>query len=362
MKNGVFWLCFFGLLLFIPITVHAESNEPEVHNVGTSNLLIRTNPSSDGKVLGKLQPGDQVVIFQEQNGWAQTYYDGEVAWVATQYLIPSNIEQTNSNTGEQASSNKTIQVAENEVRLRSGPGTDHQVVSHLHKGDTIAISQTNGDWYKVKTEDGTTGWIASWLTTKQIKSSTSTSSQGTEATTDSLQGVRVVLDAGHGGEDPGAVGLNQVYEKNLTLITTEIIQRELEQAGADVIMTRTGDYYVSLDERVRRSNGNKPDVFISVHYNAFLAHTTNGFSTHYFDSGESRNLAQTVQSELNHQLTTTSRGIMNDDYYVLRHTTSPAVLLELGFLTNFQDMHTIQTTNYSERVAAGIKNALLKHF
>ena len=143
---------------------------------------------------------------------------------------------------------------------------------------------------------------------------------------------KVVIDAGHGGTDTGAIGGN-INEKEITLNVAKKIEKLLKQKGYEVIMTRSDDSYVSLQERVEISESVCPDIFVSVHVNSSVKSEINGVETHYYHQ-ESMALAQAVQEALASNIETTNRGLFKSKFYVINHTTSPAILVEIGFISN----------------------------
>lgn len=362
-------------------TVHAQDGETYI--VGVSNLNVRNAPSNDAEVIAKLDIGSQVVVFKESHGWAQTYYDGQVGWVASQYLYQDNQESEESkDTGEsqqqQAITEEKgkITVTSDHVRIRSGPGTENRVLQSTHQGKTYELLETSNDWHKIALAHGSTGWIAAWLTNrsdtstsaeKSTKNSESTKSSkkttAKEGAKNSLIGYNIILDPGHGGKDPGSKALNGEFEKDLLLQTASNTATKLREAGATVIITRESNRYLSLEERVSISNLYNTHAFISLHYDAHAKHSINGFSTHFYSaSGNDRQLAQDIQSGIAEQVDLKSRGIMQNDFYVLRENSDLAVLVELGFLTNQNDLATIQTDEYQVGIANGITTGLLNYF
>ncbi|MFD1039081.1 N-acetylmuramoyl-L-alanine amidase [Virgibacillus byunsanensis] len=177
-----------------------------------------------------------------------------------------------------------------------------------------------------------------------------------------LEGYNIVLDPGHGGKDPGAIGLGGVHEKDFIMPTTYKVAQHLRDAGATVILTRTADYFVPLGERIRISNSYNTDAFISLHYNTFPTYTVNGISTFYYTNGNDRKLAHEIQSSLAANVPLKNRGIMQGDYRVLRKNSDLAVLLELGFITNPDDLSTVQTLEFQNGVAEGIVEGLRSYF
>src|SRR5690625_3652161 len=362
-------------------TVHAQDGEH--YSVGVANLNVRSAPANDAEVIAKLDTGTQVVVFKESHGWAQTYYGGQVGWVASQYLYQANQEETHTNENEQQQKGE-ITITTDNVRIRSGPGTENQVLQSASHGQTHEVLETSNDWQKITLADGSTGWIAAWLTSrsntspvkpqkkskkgKTIKKDNHKDTSPKQETTkkgknNSQVGYNIVLDPGHGGRDPGSKAINGIHEKDLLLATANNTAKKLREAGATVIITRESDRYLSLEERVSISNVYNTHAFISLHYDAHAKHSINGFSTHFYSpSGNDRQLAQDIQSGIAEQVDLKSRGIMQNDFYVLRENSDLAVLVELGFLTNQNDLATIQTDEYQVGIANGITTGLLNYF
>ena len=164
-------------------------------------------------------------------------------------------------------------------------------------------------------------------------------------TTGGINGKIIVLDPGHGGSDPGAIGPTGLQEKQVTLPIAEYLKSILEAKGAKVILTRTTDVDVygphasgvdELQARVNVANGNQADAFISIHINSFSNPNVGGIATYYFDgSDQSKKLASSVQEQIaEHSGFNGDRGIQPGNLYVLRHSLMPYILVELGFISN----------------------------
>lgn len=136
--------------------------------------------------------------------------------------------------------------------------------------------------------------------------------------------------------------------------------QQLEEAGANVIMTRNGDYFVSLDERARISNSYNTDAFISLHYDSFSAVPVSGVTT-YYNSDSDAALASSLNSTLSSTVSLPSRGTQQAGYKVLENTNAPSVLIELGYITNPHDLTVVQTGDYQSSVARAITNGLINH-
>lgn len=147
------------------------------------------------------------------------------------------------------------------------------------------------------------------------------------------KGIRkVVIDAGHGGSDYGAIRCN-INEKDITIDVAKQVRDMLVKKGYIVQMTRDGDEYVSLQDRVAISENFEPDIFISIHVNSSTGTEASGVETHYYHQ-ESLLLAQTLHAALASAIDTKNRGLFKSKFYVINHTTDPAILMEIGFISN----------------------------
>lgn len=366
-----YFIYLFSVIIFLSFSSTTNADSGETYQVNTSSLQVRDAPSKEGTIIGHLTRNDHVTVFNESHGWSQTYYDGQEAWIASHLLYP--VTKTKQDTVSTNTSSQ-VRVSVDHLRIRSGPGLNHSMIGSTNTGNTYKVEQTVDDWHEIVLSDGSTGWIASWLTTEEAEATvvvnesqevpeTSTPPESTKTHKGSLSGYNIVLDAGHGGKDPGSISVYGLFEKDITLSTTFNIANKLREAGATVIMTRSDDQFVSLADRVAISNSYNTHAFISLHYDAHRLNTINGFSTHFYSPfGRDRNLAQVMQSSIAEQVHLKSRGIMESDLYVLRENSDLAILIELGFLTNPNDVATIQTETYQDKVATGITNGLIKYF
>ena len=188
----------------------------------------------------------------------------------------------------------------------------------------------------------------------------------------------VYLDAGHGGYDPGASYFG-ISEKSLTLAIQSRVKAKLEAEGYQVVTTRTSDTYVDLIDRSRAANASESDIFVSIHINASGSSAAQGIETYYYQPyaeypsrinatyhanptrlSMSDTLANAIQSSLINATGAQNQGVKRQTFAVLRETTAPAVLLELGFLSNPQEAARLNTSAYQETLAnaivAGIKS------
>ncbi|WP_378956112.1 N-acetylmuramoyl-L-alanine amidase [Pelosinus sp. sgz500959] len=186
--------------------------------------------------------------------------------------------------------------------------------------------------------------------------------------TPGLKGKVIAIDPGHGGSDSGAIGSNKTQEKTITLAIAQKVQNLLEKAGAKVLMTRQTDVDVygpgasatdELQARTKVGNLNKADVFVSIHINAFSNPSVGGIATYYYQkTGYDAMLAQNIQDNLANFGISQDRGINAAGFYVIKRTTMPAVLTELGFISNPDEEKMMNTPQFQQQMAQGIVQGL----
>ena len=174
----------------------------------------------------------------------------------------------------------------------------------------------------------------------------------------------IAIDPGHGGSDPGAVGPAGTKEKEHTLAISLYLRNLLAQAGHGVVLTRDTDCDVAapdatageeLQARVDIANQAGADMFISVHINAAVNPAAQGGETWYYQTG--RELARCLQAQIS-RLGLRDRGIKQANFYVLRQTDMPAVLVELGFITNPAEEALISSDPFRLQAAAAIADGI----
>ena len=194
----------------------------------------------------------------------------------------------------------------------------------------------------------------------------------------------VVLDPGHGGEDSGAM-CGGVMEKDLTLDVARRVDRLLDSEGVATLMTRLGDNYVSLADRAAFGNRAKESIFISIHFNEDNKPVASGVETYYaahqIDSGstfaswlpffsrppsnspkpESQSLAGFIQEALVARTRSVDRGTQAKQFFVIANVTSPAVLIEGGFITNKDELSKLVSEDYRDQLAAAVADGILRY-
>jgi len=216
---------------------------------------------------------------------------------------------------------------------------------------------------------------------------------------------KVVIDPGHGGKDPGAIGYQGVKEKNIVLDIAFSIREELENNGIEVVMTRDRDIFVPLAKRAKIANQSNADFFISIHANAAKQHRAGGIEIFYMSEAsdedakamanlenlalkyedpnfsndfknangivgdliyqekilESKELANCVILGIAKRANTKYRGVKSARFYVLKYTNMPSILVEVGFVTNKHEALKLSNDNHRESIAHGIVSGILKY-
>ncbi|HLJ84129.1 MAG TPA: N-acetylmuramoyl-L-alanine amidase [Candidatus Eremiobacteraceae bacterium] len=178
----------------------------------------------------------------------------------------------------------------------------------------------------------------------------------------------VVIDPGHGGNDPGSLNPDLgLTEKNLTLEISKIVQNRLQSLGWRVVMTRDGDYEVGdpngvdkqeLQARDDVANAAGATVFVSIHINSSVSTAPNGTTTYYWQPAD-KAFAQDVQAETVASDGIADVGVKREDFYVIKHAAMPAVLVETAFLSNAHDGTLLQQPAFLDRIAAGIVKGIM---
>jgi N-acetylmuramoyl-L-alanine amidase len=167
----------------------------------------------------------------------------------------------------------------------------------------------------------------------------------------------VVIDAGHGGKDPGATWYG-IKEKNLCLDTAKRIERALKTSGLRVILTRSTDVFLELSARAKVANRYPGAIFVSIHFDATRDRTASGFTTHYM-SRTGRKLALKIQASLDKRIPGLSRGVDAQNYKVLRETKGTAVLVECGFISNRKENTRCADPDHRQAIAEAIARGIV---
>lgn len=171
---------------------------------------------------------------------------------------------------------------------------------------------------------------------------------------------KIVLDAGHGGSDYGAIreGIN---EKDITFDVTQRVNAILRSKGYLTALTRSDDTFVSLEDRVAFSEQEAPQIFVSIHVNSAVSKDPNGIETHYYHE-ESKELAEIIHKHMTKEFPKSNdRGLFKSKFYVINHTTVPAILCEIGFLSNDAERNELITDSRKQRTAKAIAAGIMEY-
>lgn len=185
----------------------------------------------------------------------------------------------------------------------------------------------------------------------------------------------VVIDAGHGGQDPGKVGINGVNEKEINLQIAERVKKYLEAAGVKVVMTRETDEGLNdpgasnkkvqdMKRRIALIDKTSPAVTVSIHQNSYPEEYVHGAQVFYYNTSvQGKKLAQLIQDQLVKKADpeNTRQVKANDSYYLLKKTEIPIVIVECGFLSNSEEAEKLCTPEYQDRIAWAIHMGIMQY-
>ena len=183
--------------------------------------------------------------------------------------------------------------------------------------------------------------------------------------TENIKETTVIIDAGHGGSEKGAIGCLGDEEKNINLNIATQVAEILKKHDLNVIMTREVDADVSLDERVKIAKENDADIFVSIHLNSIGdvpmdVHKKRGTSVFYFNNS-SKALAETILKETTHSAGTRDDGAQTASFAVIRPTEYNAVLVEAAYMTNPMDSMLYTNEKWRKKVSKGIAEGIIKY-
>jgi N-acetylmuramoyl-L-alanine amidase len=238
------------------------------------------------------------------------------------------------------------------LNVRSSGSTNALVVGQLSNGTIVNVYSIQGYWAKIS-YGNLRGYVhKSYLKLQNVSGSV-------------LAGRIITVDAGHGGTDPGTIG-NGANEKDIVLSVAKKLKQKLEAAGAKVIMTRESDTYPTLEERVNIAKQNYAELFISIHVNS-ASPSAKGTETYYDTSTnpngyESYLLAKEVQAQIVANANMVDRKVKDEAFYVIRNNTVPSILVELGFISNTEDVKKLTSDQFQNIFAESIYNGIVQYY
>lgn len=338
--------------------------------VTADNVFVRMGPDTLYDVIDKVNQG-QVLTATEQskNGWYKVKFNNKDAWITGKYVkeVDTTNNQNNTDNGTDTQSNTSLVVTADIVNLRAGPDTSYSIVGKAKQGDIlIATDQSSNGWYKIQS-DNAEAWIIGQYVKTIDDVNRGDSGNGT-AYDDGIN--TITIDAGHGGSDTGAVGVNGLKEKDMNLAIALKVSDYLTQAGFKVIMTRSSDETVSLLHRSEISDNANADVFVAIHCNSATG-IAGGTETLveplsknpvYNQQEDSKRLAGLVHNELIQAIGLADRGVKEQDLSVCRETNAPAILVETAFIDNANEAALLADPAFQDTVAQAIAAGISKYF
>lgn len=297
--------------------------------VDVSLLNVRSGPGTGYNILTRFPRETAVPVLQEKDSWLQILLPGGgKGWLAGWYTNHyQNVDY--------------VSVTANLLNMRSGPGTNHQIKKQLPRGQILAVLERKNGWEKVALFEGLMGWVSGTYTASLDRNSVDSPAPVKPPAVSPLQGKTIVIDPGHGGADPGAVGITGYFEKTVNLAVALELAPMIREAGARVLMTRWSDWNPGLWQRVHLANTNQADLFVSIHANAHPLSHIRGTETYYnpwgANAAASRSLAANLQQQLVSSLGIRDIGVKTAGFYVISNTNMPSALVELAFLSNYND-------------------------
>ncbi|MFZ5648050.1 MAG: SH3 domain-containing protein [Bacillota bacterium] len=488
--------------------------------VTESGVNIRSGPGTGFRILGQAVAGSQYDVADKSGGWYKISGGSVSGWISDQFVKISTAAASRGAAERPSPVSGVAVVKGSEVNIRSGPGTNYNVLSSANRGQRFLLVDKANDWYKVKLDNNRSGWVVAWLvdvdrppaqgnegspanpgqnkgpgtpaesgaqngtgiippppqkepekgevttppkteekkqngliksvsavtegdnTVVMIKSDgkpmkysvttalnpdrivvdisdfepgsapekinfksslidgvrvglnsrtpavtrvvvdlgrvvkyeKSLSSDGTQLklkimprTEKSLKGAKIVLDPGHGGSDPGAIGPSGLKEKTVNLDIAQKAAQILRNQGATVLMTRTTDTYVDLYSRPQMAEKMGADLFVSIHNNASTSTKAAGTSTYYRrsdDNGmdlvrlEGVYLSRTIQKNLMGTLKRSDLGVLQADFVVIAKSKVPAALAEIAFISNPEEEKLLAGESFRMKAATAIAQGI----
>jgi len=350
LKKTIFMvlIIIFGILSLSHLRVYADSMV-----VKEDVVNVRSGPGTNHEQIAQVHKNEVYGYIDKQGEWVQIRLsDDRQGWIAG-WLVKKE-EQA---AGKQE--NSYLSLNYNGTNIRSGPSTEASILGRGHKKEQFKIIGKEGSWYEIRFQNQK-AFVADWIVKTEQKQTENY--QTASESQNGLNGKTILIDAGHGGRDPGAIGFTGILEKDLTLQTAKALKHQLQSQGANVILTRKEDNYLALAVRNYHSLKSHADAFISLHFNSAPVNiSANGISSYYYHFKD-KHLAALIQQEMVQETSLTDRGVRLGNFHVLRENNKPAVLLELGFISNKSEEGVVTSPSYHKTVGQGITRGLVRYF
>lgn len=364
---------------WVPQWYLANTDLPSDQNLAAHILIntpIYTTADETSEVITTVSSGAYLFVHYESNGWLQVTFEGQYGFIPTRLvsLVDANtvldlqdeeaelVYDRTALEEQRAQADPVAVVRTDEMPLLNAADLNSDIIYYANEQESFSLLETveddeGNEFYFVEDIEGMRGYLDS--TSVGLESYSIGHVEGPAA--NSLAEAVIMIDPGHGGEDPGAISEDQItLEKNATLDTAMILKEKLEAQGATVLLTRSDDQFIELDERSELSNMEGVDIFLSLHYDGFYDLTWSGTSTYFYHESD-RQLGQAINEQIG-TLSLDNFGLIFGDFHVLRENTRPSILLELGYMSNTNDIEYIRSSTYHDQVAEAVTQGIQNYF
>lgn len=370
MKKNVSLLCLSLLLIGLSFPAPITANEATIH---TDHLNVRSGPGTDYDKVGQVDTDEVYTVLSMEDNWVEINLGDDSGWITTEYVTLSktdsetatddvpdkstdsnkNDDDTDNNTSDNSDSNgpgSDVVILKDNTQIRDEPSTNGEIIYFASDSESFTVLSETDDWLEIENSE-TKGYVHQRLLNNEKKD-----------TVTGLRNKTIMLDAGHGGRDVGAIGASGRYEKSFTYMTTQELKKELELLGANVILTRDTDEFISLGGRTSLSNVNDTDAFISIHYNSTPdLPEVSGIGTYYYHDQHEK-LANDIQNGVIQTTDADDRDVAFENFHVIRQSFKPSILIELGFISNEEEENLLKGSPYQKKIVTGIIHGLQRYF
>ena len=329
----------------------------------TQSINIYVKPTSSSRVISTVDRKVKLPVYKTVSGYYLTDVNGLPGYIVANSTEDVKVEQPSTPDPKPTPTPDPItpsvtgdllgRATVDNLNIRTEANSTSTVVSKLKKGDYVQVNSINGYWAQV-TSNGQTGYVH--------KSYLKLLNQNGNALKDRI----IIIDPGHGGKDVGTL-FDKIYEKDITLKVATLVKNKLEAAGAKVLMPRTGDTFPTPQDRVDFTHANYGEIFVSIHVNSAKNADAKGTETYYAKTSgdmfqEDIDLATFVNNQIVKNVNMKNRNVREAKYIVVANTNIPAILVELGFLSNSEDRAKMTDDQYIELFAESIYKGILEYY
>ncbi|MEY9977744.1 N-acetylmuramoyl-L-alanine amidase [Lysinibacillus sp. RC79] len=324
----------------------------------TQNINLYVKATSSSKVISTVNSKVNLPVYKTVSGYHLTVVNGIPGYIVANSTADVEVEKPSTPdpdpTPPTVSGDLLGRVTVDNLNIRKEANSTSAVVSKLKKGEYVQVNSINGYWAQVTYQDQK-GYVH--------KSYLKLLNQSGNPLKDRI----IIIDPGHGGKDPGTHFGTTILEKNITLKVGTLVKDKLEAAGAKVLMPRTGDTFPTPQDRVDFTHANYGEIFVSIHVNSAKNTDAQGTETYYAQTPgdmyqEDIDLATFVNNQIVKNVNMKNRKVQEFKYIVVANTNIPAILVELGFLTNSEDRAKLTDDKYIELFAESIYKGILEYY